>query len=143
MSQLLIFVCFSMKAEKNHNQAFTMHLMTTVDSKSSFPISPQPTPTQFRNHNKFSILDSFWYTFAGLFMRNTDFAPKVSLIGYSITKIICLSQVFWTHLSKGTCGCKQKCTQFLTLFSGIVFYALSHGVIRFARSVSPRNHFLT
>ena len=40
------------------------------------------------------------------------------------------------HLSKGTSGCQQKCTQFLTLFSGTVFHALSHGVIRFARSVS-------
>ena len=48
-----------------------------------------------------------------------------------------------SHLFKHTSGCKQKCTQFLTLFSGTVFYALSHGVIRFARSVSPRNHFLT
>ena len=40
-------------------------------------------------------------------------------------------------------GFKQKCTQFLISFSGIVFHALSHGVIRFLRSVSPRNHFLT
>ena len=46
------------------------------------------------------------------------------------------------HLSKGTSGCQQKCTQFLTLFSGTVFHALSHGVIRFARSASPRNYFL-
>ena len=48
-----------------------------------------------------------------------------------------------THLSKDTSGCKQKCTQFLTLFSGTVFHTLSHGVICFAQSVSPRNHFLT
>ena len=34
-------------------------------------------------------------------------------------------------------------TQFLTLFSGTVFHALSHGVIRFAWSVKPKNHFLT
>ena len=47
-----------------------------------------------------------------------------------------------SHLSKDKSGCKQKCTQFLTLFSGTVFHALSHGVIRFAWSVSPRNHFL-
>ena len=46
------------------------------------------------------------------------------------------------HLSIDTYGCKQKCTQFLTPFSGTVFYAPSHGVIHFARSVSPRNHFL-
>ena len=47
------------------------------------------------------------------------------------------------HLSIDTYGCKQKCTQFLTPFSGTVFYAPSHGVNHFARSVSPRNHFLT
>ena len=46
-------------------------------------------------------------------------------------------------LSKATSDLKQKCTQFLTSFSGTVFHALSHGVIRFVRSVGPRNHFLT
>jgi len=34
---------------------------------------------------------------------------------------------------------KQKCTQFLTPFSGTVFYALSHGVIHFVQSVSFKN----
>ena len=41
-----------------------------------------------------------------------------------------------THLSKGPSGQKQKCTRFLTPFSGTVFHALSHGVIHFVRSVS-------
>ena len=45
-------------------------------------------------------------------------------------------------LSKGTIGCKQKGTQILTRISGKVFHDLSHGLIRFDRSVSPRNHFL-
>ena len=40
------------------------------------------------------------------------------------------------HLSKGSNGRKQKCTQFLTSFLGTVFHALSHGVIHFVRSVS-------
>ena len=48
---------------------------------------------------------------------------------------------YHTHLSKDTSGCKQKCTQFLTLFSGTVFHALSHDVIRLAWSVIPRNHW--
>ena len=48
-----------------------------------------------------------------------------------------------SHLSKDKSGCKQKYTQFLTLSSGTVFHALSHDVIRFARSVSPKKHFLT
>ena len=39
------------------------------------------------------------------------------------------------HLSKSSSGRKQKCTQFLTLFSGTAFHALSHGVIHFVRSV--------
>ena len=43
------------------------------------------------------------------------------------------------HLSKGSSGCKQKCTQFLTPFTGIVFHALSHGVIHFVQSVSFKN----
>ena len=44
-----------------------------------------------------------------------------------------------THLSKGSSGRDQKCTQFLTPFSGIVFRALSHRVIHFVRSVSLKN----
>ena len=43
------------------------------------------------------------------------------------------------HLSKGSSGRKQKCTQFPTPFSGTVFDALSHGVIHFVRSVSFKN----
>ena len=43
------------------------------------------------------------------------------------------------HLSKGSCGRKQKCTQFLTPFSGTVFHALSHGVIHFVQIVSFKN----
>ena len=44
-----------------------------------------------------------------------------------------------SHLSKGSSGRKQKCTQFPTPFSGTVFDALSHGVIHFVRSVSFKN----
>ena len=44
-----------------------------------------------------------------------------------------------SHLSKGSSGSKQKCTQFLTPFSGTVFDALSHGAIHFVRSVSFTN----
>ena len=54
-----------------------------------------------------------------------------------------LHAYLWAHLSKVMSGFKQKCTQDLTSFSGTVFHALSHGVICFVRSVSPRNHFLT
>ena len=43
------------------------------------------------------------------------------------------------HLSKRLSDLKQKCTQLLTPFSGMVFHALSHGVIHFARSVSFEN----
>ena len=39
------------------------------------------------------------------------------------------------HLSKGTSDLKQKCTQLATPFWGTVFHALSHGVIRFVRSL--------
>ena len=48
-----------------------------------------------------------------------------------------------SHLSKGTSGHKQKCTQTQTSFLSTVFHALPHGVIGFVRSVSPRIHFLT
>ena len=47
-----------------------------------------------------------------------------------------------SHLSKAPSDLKQKCTQFLTPFSGTVFNALSLGVIHFVRSVSLRNRFL-
>ena len=40
------------------------------------------------------------------------------------------------HLSKPKSDPKQKCTQLMTLFSGTVCYALSHGGILFAQSVS-------
>ena len=40
------------------------------------------------------------------------------------------------HLSKAMSGFKQKYTQFPTSFSGTVFHALSHGLIRFVWSVS-------
>ena len=43
------------------------------------------------------------------------------------------------HLSKGSSGRKQKCTQFPTPFSGTAFNALSHGVIHFVWSVSFKN----
>ena len=43
------------------------------------------------------------------------------------------------HLSKGSSGRKQKCTQFPTPLSGIAFHALSHGVIHFVQSVSFKN----
>ena len=44
-----------------------------------------------------------------------------------------------THLSKGSSGRKQKCTQCPTPFSGTVFYALSHGAIHFVQGVSFTN----
>ena len=40
------------------------------------------------------------------------------------------------HLSKRISDLKQKCTQLLTPFSGMVFHALSHDGIHFAWSVS-------
>ena len=36
----------------------------------------------------------------------------------------------YSHLSKYTSGCKQKCTLFLKLFFSPIFHALSHSVIR-------------
>ena len=45
-----------------------------------------------------------------------------------------------SHLSKGSSGCKQKCTQFRRPFSGTVFHSLSHDMIHFVRSVSFKNH---
>ena len=45
----------------------------------------------------------------------------------------------YPHLSKGSSGCKQKCTQTLTIFLGTVINALSHGVIHFVWSVSFKN----
>lgn len=44
-----------------------------------------------------------------------------------------------SHLSKGTSGHKQKCTQTLPSFLGLVFHALSHGVIHFVPCVSSKN----
>jgi len=44
-----------------------------------------------------------------------------------------------THLSKGTSGLKQKCTQPPTSFFGTVFHALSHDVIHFVPRVSSKN----
>ena len=44
-----------------------------------------------------------------------------------------------THLSKGTSGLKQKCTQTLTSFLGTVFHALSHDVLHFVPCVSSKN----
>ena len=43
------------------------------------------------------------------------------------------------HLSKGTSGLKQKCTQTLTSYLGTVFHALSHDVIHFVLRVSSKN----
>ena len=43
------------------------------------------------------------------------------------------------HLSKGTSGLKQKCSQTLTSFLGTVFHDLSHGVIHFVPYVSSKN----
>ena len=66
-------------------------------------------------------------------------SAKVSL--NQVCPLTQLLEVFFfaTHLSKGSSGRKQKCTQFPTPFSGTVFYALSHGVIHFVRSVSFKN----
>ena len=47
-----------------------------------------------------------------------------------------------SHLSKGSSGHKQKCTQFLTPFSGTVFHALSHGSPGFALHGSFFNNLL-
>ena len=46
---------------------------------------------------------------------------------------------YMSHLSKGSSGCKQKCTQFPTPFSCTVFHALSHGVIHFVLRVISKN----
>ena len=43
------------------------------------------------------------------------------------------------HLSEGTSGLKQKCTQTSTSFLGPVFHALSYDVIHFAPRVSSKN----
>ena len=77
-----------------------------------------------------------------------NYVPHIQVKG----KIICIG-VTWRkpprkwgkeefgipHLSKGSRGRKQKCTQFPTPFSGTGFDALSHGVIHFVRSVSFKN----
>ena len=47
--------------------------------------------------------------------------------------------IFHTHLSKGTSGLKQKCTQTPTSFLGTVFHALSLDVIHFVPRVSSKN----
>ena len=44
-----------------------------------------------------------------------------------------------SHLSKGTGGLKQKCTQTQTSFLSTVFHALSQGVIPFVLCVSSKN----
>ena len=44
-----------------------------------------------------------------------------------------------SHLSKGTSGLEQKCTQTPTSVLGPVFHALSHGVIHFVPRVSSKN----
>jgi len=44
-----------------------------------------------------------------------------------------------SHLSKGTSGLKQRCTQTMTSFLGPFFHALSHDVIHFAPCVSSKN----
>ena len=49
----------------------------------------------------------------------------------------------FSHLSKRPSDLKQNGTQEKTPFSGTVFNTLSHGVIRFAASVSSKNHLLT
>jgi len=43
------------------------------------------------------------------------------------------------HLSKGTSGLKQKCTQTPAPFLSTVFHALSHGEIHFLPSVGSKN----
>ena len=43
------------------------------------------------------------------------------------------------HLSKGTSGLKEKCTQTPTSFLDTVFHAHSHGVIHFVPRVSSKN----
>ena len=48
------------------------------------------------------------------------------------------------HLAKRPSDVKQNGTQEKTPFSSTVFNTtLSHGVIRFVASVSPKSHFLT
>ena len=45
-----------------------------------------------------------------------------------------------SHLSKHPSDLKQNGTQEKLPFSGTVFHALSHGVLRFVASVSFKNH---
>jgi len=66
------------------------------------------------------------------------FSPLHFCLSGCILKV--LYQLFdWSHLSKGSSGRKQKCTQFPTPSSSIVFHAFSHGVIYFVQSVSFKN----
>ena len=53
--------------------------------------------------------------------------------------LLCIAIDCITHLSKGTSGLKQKCTQTPTSFLGTVFHALSHDVIHFVLHVSSKN----
>ena len=70
---------------------------------------------------------------------NDELEPLENESDRSRARVILTSiGIFFAHLSKDTSGCKQKCTQFLTLFSGTVFYALSHGVHTFCSECQPQ-----
>ena len=58
------------------------------------------------------------------------------LLAFKITKIEISG---FSHLSKGTSGLKQKCTQTPTSFLGTVFLGLSPDVIHFVPRVSSKN----
>ena len=72
-----------------------------------------------------------------VFVKIWDFYNWLTIgIGISIVKGF--SKYWYSHLSKGTSGLKQKCTQTLTSFLGTVFQALSHDVIHFVPRVSSK-----
>ena len=72
------------------------------------------------------------------FSSSLTFRWQAWLTGYVIR-----TSIFYllgkSHLSKGSNGRKQKCTQFPTPFLATVFRALSHDVIHFVLSVSFEN----
>ena len=81
-------------------------------------------------------------------IKNSKFTANIILIKLSGFKVyplrglkfpsqgvLLLSYTRTTHLSKGSSGCKQRCTQFLTPFLGTEFHGFSHGVIHFVWSV--------
>ena len=63
-----------------------------------------------------------------------------SALFYRVFVRLHMNECEWVpHLSKGTSGLKQKCTQTPTSFLGTVFQALSHCMIHFVLRVSSKN----